>query len=68
MTVIEIEVPRALMLANSRTSEKNGKVAHGKNGRAVDLWFFRERVKAQKRWEKVFGGMKEYFISLEEYF
>ena len=49
MTVIEIEVPRALMLANSRTSEKNGKVAHGKNGRAVDLWFFRERVKAQKR-------------------
>ena len=37
MTVIEIEVPRALTLANSRTSEKKGKVAHGKNGRAVDL-------------------------------
>ena len=43
MTVIEIEVPRVLTLANSRTSEKKGKVARGKNGRAVDLWFFRER-------------------------
>lgn len=53
MTVIGIEVPRALMLANSRTSEEKGKVAHEKNGRPVDLWFFSEReekeLKAQKR-------------------
>lgn len=60
------------MLANSRTSEEKGKVAHEKNGRPVDLWFFSEReekeLKAQKRREKVFGGMKEYFILLEKYF